>query len=62
MTREILFRGKHKDNGEWLIGYFIDWNTESKVSIISPDEPHICNDVISETVGQYTGLTDKSGM
>ena len=53
--REILFRGKRK-NGEWVIGYYTLWN-----------EKHCIYDgvvyyiVIPETIGQYTGLTDKNG-
>ena len=45
--REILFRGKTK-NGEWKYGDLIF-------------EPYIQEKVILETVGQYTGLTDKNG-
>ena len=61
--REILFRGKRTDNGEWIEGCFLDKNNmgifyddteESDCSI------HIFS-VVSETIGQYTGLTDKNG-
>lgn len=67
MNREILFRGKTKD-GEWVHGSYINIDTEgdeegcsyiyakSKISMfITP------NEVIPETVGQFTGLTDKNG-
>ena len=69
--REILFRGKRVDNGEWVMGYMLmsEWN--NSVYIVTQDE---CNynaggsyfdgcieEVIPETVGQYTGLTDKDG-
>ena len=58
--REILFRGKLLD-GTWSEG-----NLEIKtngVYIITPDETVIgrYGRVIPETVGQYTGLTDKNG-
>ncbi len=79
MEREILFRGKRKDNGEWVYGYpLIDTapcslkakgacvcpHDGSQAYIISWDDPyHEYNyvDVIPETIGQYTGLTDKNG-
>lgn len=63
--REILFRGKRIDNGEWVIGFL------SKTRGLD-NKLHICIDyeekgvmcssiVIPETLGQYTGLTDKNG-
>ena len=66
--REILFRGKRTDNGEWIYGdlrHISDWK--------GGYNPHIVNntngrnnsvtglEIIPETVGQYTGLTDKNG-
>ena len=62
--REILFRGKRVDNGEWEYGYY-------DVFRYCEDAPLIylihtngwTNSVEIEpgTVGQYTGLTDKNG-
>ena len=54
--REILFRGKQRDNGEWFYGDLIHLN--HCVSIRSKD---CARSVVPETVGQYTGLTDKNG-
>lgn len=56
--REILFRGKTVCNGDWVYGG-ITWNPSRKKVFIHTkwDE---C-EVIPETVGQYTGLTDKNG-
>ena len=55
--REILFRGK-TENGEWLEGDLMH-NTDRQ-SIIGV--PFFCmKKVIPETIGQYTGLTDKNG-
>ena len=71
--KEILFRGKRKDNGEWVCGYYACQSNHSCINrkfchFILKDE---CLDiglggleyyeVIPETVGQYTGLTDKNG-
>lgn len=63
--RELLYRGKRVDNGEWVEGllwkkkyntsklfmsYFPDKDDNEEVVVIDP-----------ETVGQYTGLKDKNG-
>jgi uncharacterized phage protein (TIGR01671 family) len=64
--REILFRGKRVDNGEWVEGYFCGKvnktffaPAEDSTQIIDTDL--YWHEVIPETIGQYTGLTDKNG-
>lgn len=64
--REILFRGKRADNGEWVYGCYIFrkiW--ESNVHIIRIDDNGFDSyteyEVDPETVGQFTGLTDCNG-
>lgn len=68
--REIIFRGK-QDDGEWICGgavhqtdfygdkvdrwYIIDGTETNDYDIGEPIR------VIPETIGQYTGLTDKNG-
>ena len=55
--REILFRGKHSDN-EWYYGSLIV-GINGKAYISSNGEAYPTT-VYTETVGQYTGLTDKN--
>ena len=61
--REILFRGKRTDCGEWVEGYA----AMSGGTFIICDNGltyggFIVYEVIPETVGQFTGLTDKNGV
>lgn len=67
--REILFRGKRTDNGEWVYGWLtfrypnsftehelvpkIEYETEMGFIVNTHVDPN--------TVGQYTGLDDKNG-
>lgn len=64
--REILFRGKRMDNGEWIFGYYIQKKNPLSedglpVSHCISDIPPFGTKVDPETVGQYTGLEDKNG-
>ena len=59
--REILFRGKTSD-GEWVEGSLsTEYLKECGCVMISPTAD-TCYKVDPETVGQYTGLTDKNGV
>ena len=61
--REIIFRGKRLDNGEWVEGYFVNlWmiNYQKHQPIIT-DNNAVSYDVDPSTIGQYTGLKDKHG-
>lgn len=66
--REIKFRGKREDNGEWVYGDLIQSFCEDKAYIDINhcfDIKHILVnppiEVDKETVGQFTGLLDKNG-
>ncbi len=75
--REILFRGKRIDNGEWAEGLYCKIKTghytNIRTNIRFVEEYKDCIikefsdggitwcEVIPETVFQYTGLTDKNG-
>lgn len=70
--REILFRGKRIDNGEWVFGNFIEdkWGDDNGNAVYAILQDRVAPEiaalwtpvkVIPETVGQYTGLTDKNG-
>ena len=70
--REILFRGKRQDNGEWAFGNLIEdkWGDDNGNTVYAILQDRVAPEiaalwtpvkVIPETVGEYTGLTDKNG-
>lgn len=72
MRREILFRGKRVDNGEWVYGDLIKNliydGREKEIRIGDIYFEHngdihgtAVRKVIPDTVGQFTGLCDKNG-
>lgn len=71
--REILFRGKRLHDNKWIYGNFVS-DCEGNSHIIEPrffceDGHHLQYEdntdtpvfIIPETVGQFTGSTDKNG-
>ena len=71
--REVIFRGKRLHDNKWIYGNFIS-DCEGNPHIIEPrffceDGHHLQYEdntdtpvfIIPETVGQFTGLTDKNG-
>lgn len=70
--REILFKGKRVDNGEWVYGFLVEAlncvTDKNETFIIEQDATYFtygefacAGAVIPETVGQFTGLCDKNG-
>ena len=71
--REILFRAKRKDNGEWTEGYVFELQPGQYMICdrIQYDRPstlpvweffrYCTHEIVPETLCQYTGLTDKNG-
>ena len=64
LKRDIVFRGKSKSTGEWVEGSLIG-NDVIVGKIVEFEEDYFCTEfwykVDPETVGQFTGMTDKNG-
>jgi uncharacterized phage protein (TIGR01671 family) len=62
MNREVEFRGKRLDNGQWVYGD-LSHHSDGIPSIRCRDEKGMYHPwyVEPETVGQYTGSKDKNG-
>lgn len=73
-NRIIKFRGKTKDTGEWVEGFYYAQNIRNGFSeesevlyvyhfirLIDPNGTFPDVRILPETVGQFTGLTDKNG-
>lgn len=70
MNNRYIFRGKRKDNNEWIEGYLIQGNktyiaTTEAINYMVVSTSYMASielvEVIPKTVGQYTGLEDENG-
>ena len=64
--REILFKAKRVDNGEWVNGFYLRREDEHIIEEKSPHPEYRVvfteHSVLQETVCQFTGLLDKNGV
>lgn len=58
--RQIKFRGRRKDNGEWVFGDYCSL-PNSNIVFVNQNNEIDCEMVIPDTVGQFTGLVDRNG-
>ncbi len=67
MNREIKFRGRRPDNGEWVYGDLLHSKTSCRIvcyteieieGFIEAEYHYFVN---PDTVGQYTGMHDRTG-
>ena len=74
MSRAILFKGKRKDNGEWVKGFVFEFKSKIYISEMTQTfitvyytEESVADfnmrayEIVPATLCQYTGLTDKNG-
>ena len=61
--REILFRAKLADEDTWVEGSLVVWKGDTMI-YTDRGFPHFMGNFLvePETVGQFTGLTDKNGV
>ena len=60
--REIEFRGKRIDNGEWMYGFVVRCRDKEEIYGIKESDEHGYWHVQTESIGQYTGLKDRNGI
>ena len=61
MNREIKFRAKRLDNGEWIEGYYFEHWGKSYMAWGMNKNLAMLLEVDLATVGQYTGMKDSEG-
>ena len=62
MVREVLFRGKTEKNDNWVYGSLNNTDHQFPEIMYCDKNWSVCSTSIKpETIGEYTGLTDKNG-
>lgn len=60
--REILFRAKREATNEWIYGYFVNEYDDFQIYVQPQIITRSGREYVNEnTLGQFTGLTDKNG-
>ena len=59
--REIKFRGKDVESGEWVYGTLVTYPNGRCEIVVFDDGEILVYEVDAESVGQFTGLIDKNG-
>ena len=64
MNNRYLFKAKRVDNGEWVIGSYVNCcypNEEDKTGHFILEYPNKFHEIYTSTICQCTGLRDKNG-
>lgn len=67
--REILFRARRADNGEWVYGtpyqeysdFWCEWEWKIQTKHPLTNVPYLHLTIDGKTISQFTGLLDKNG-
>ena len=61
MKNRYLFRGKRKDNGEWVFGHYYEFMSKHYIFESPFTSKNLVQEVDPTTVCRCTGLNDKNG-